>query len=212
MNEWGIPDWRDESAYGQTELWSKFRWHWEFLRRRSDLRSEFDERCDEEYRKHCELYESIPDAYPAGVPKPNEPGFTVMSDLISGTISKRLPNPRIGNQPEEIIRFEALVLAEFFERTPPKGYCRIDFDLSKPLGPQLKAAKQHLDYHQISYAGKRVQNRKHKSKWLTYLRILDGKEQGASYADLADILQHVRDDPLAARDAHRQAEALCFNF
>ncbi|MCB1347230.1 MAG: hypothetical protein KDK11_00755 [Maritimibacter sp.] len=42
MNHWGIPDWRDPQAYTGNESWKLGRWRWEFLRRWSDYREEFE--------------------------------------------------------------------------------------------------------------------------------------------------------------------------
>ena len=45
MNEWGIPDWRDPNAYGDTTQWNKLNWRWEFIRRRDDYREDFLKSC-----------------------------------------------------------------------------------------------------------------------------------------------------------------------
>ena len=47
---WGIPNWRDPSSYGDTKRWSEARWHWEFMRRREDCRADFLAYKDEEER------------------------------------------------------------------------------------------------------------------------------------------------------------------
>lgn len=40
-NDWGIPKWRDASAYPDPETTSNFQWKWEFLRRRNDFREDW---------------------------------------------------------------------------------------------------------------------------------------------------------------------------
>ncbi|MFC3447666.1 hypothetical protein ACFOLL_16990 [Falsochrobactrum ovis] len=47
--EWGLPDWQDESSYGNTSSWSFMRWRWEFTRRRDDYRNDFDNWKDQTY-------------------------------------------------------------------------------------------------------------------------------------------------------------------
>ena len=213
MNEWGTPDWQNVASYGETTRWSSYRWHWEFLRRRQDIRTEFQSLADETYQRKLMLFKECPDAFPDGrVLRPDEPGFGVTTSLIRGSRSNHLPNPTIGDQPELSIWFDSPGVSVFYSEEAPEGYERVDFDLSKPLGPQLAAAKEFLEECQQSVLGKKLQKRQHKSKWLTYLRVLDGREQGASWSELSEILLNMRDDPQAARDVYQQAEALRFNF
>jgi hypothetical protein len=40
-HDWGIPNWLDSASYGDTTKWSWDRWHWEFTRRRDDVRRDF---------------------------------------------------------------------------------------------------------------------------------------------------------------------------
>jgi len=86
------------------------------------------------------------------------------------------------------------------------------FNLEKPLGPQLEAAKEDLERAQIVAIGeKKPRRRRHKGKYLDYLRVLDAREAGCSWAEISEILIHSVADPQNARDVYKQAEALCFN-
>lgn len=209
MNEWGVPDWLNEAAYGDTTSWSLNRWRWEFLRRRSDLREEFD-------LKKCESYEhklrfcQVTGRNPESVSKPEEPGFQVFSSILDW----ELPNPRIGDQPEIAIswRWPERSIREFTSETAPKGFQRVDFDLNQPIEPQLKAVKKLLSDMQEHEVGRKVQTRRHPEKWPTYLRVLDGRAAGASWAKISGILTHSAATEQTARDIHRQALALCFKF
>jgi hypothetical protein len=55
-------------------------------------------------------------------------------------------------------------------------------------------------------------------KWPTYLRVLDARDCGASYLDIAQVVLGINDDEKpreaswAAREALRQAEALRDNW
>jgi hypothetical protein len=42
--KWGIPDWRDGSAYPTPEKMSDRAWRWEFLRRRDDYRRDWEKK------------------------------------------------------------------------------------------------------------------------------------------------------------------------
>jgi hypothetical protein len=89
----------------------------------------------------------------------------------------------------------------------------ISFDLDKPIGPQVESAKRMAIEYQIIRHGKRIQKRRHPTKWLTYLRILDARSAGASWAEASHALPPTNaGGALAARDAHEQALALSFNF
>ena len=39
---WGVPDWRDETAYPSLDDLDETHWRWEFLRRRDDVRSDWE--------------------------------------------------------------------------------------------------------------------------------------------------------------------------
>ena len=67
MNEWGIPDWRDAQAYGDTSKWTIYRWRWEFYRRRSDLRECFDAHPTLDYGKMTYVRERLINAFGCAV-------------------------------------------------------------------------------------------------------------------------------------------------
>lgn len=217
MNEWGIPDWRKPAAYGEVSTWSVNRWRWEFLRRRDDLRQEFDSRCMVEHEHDSRLYEKRPDMFYERPPRPSEPGFFISTNLIHDGPEK-LPNPRIGKQPFDVIswsdRSDSHV--QFIRADPPDGFFRCDFDLSKPIKPQIERAEALLKEMQEHTIGKKVQRRKHPSKWFNYLRALDGREDGARWIEIAEVLSLSPADPgnavKAAEDTYKAANELRFNF
>lgn len=109
MNEWGLPDWRNASTYGDVSKWSKNRWRWEFYRRREDLREYFDENAEEAYQDQLRL--SIIEGvehfeFRLNGKAPDEPGFVVgvKRDEMHIFGYFAIPNPRIGEQPEELIK------------------------------------------------------------------------------------------------------------
>jgi hypothetical protein len=233
MDEWGIPDWRDPAAYGDTSGWGVMRWRWEFYRRRDDLRAAFDASAERTYQENCKAARgervSRPDEpdfmpvsaiYPKGsrVSRPDEPGFVAFCNWA--TVEKLgydgIPNPRISNQPEWAITpayaihhtsiFNGLTYSRVAVR---EGQVAVVFDLSLPIKPQLEDAKRVLQ----QFGGKSAKpNRRQMAKWPDYLRALDARSAGASWAEIAAIFPHVRDQPQAGRDIWEQANALRNNF
>jgi len=232
-NEWGIPDWRDPKAYGDTRSWSLFRWRWEFYRRRDDLREAFDTYAEPTYKANCEKHPG------RRALRPDEPGFVAVCDKA---IAKKLgypslPNPRISNQPEWAI--EPLLDAYPAPRTyagvekssklkkagstlpvsfpPPlltklhlfEGEVAVMFCLALPIAPQIEAAKEAL----VRLGAKNQPlRRRQPKKWLGYLRALDARAAGASWAEIAAMFPNLRNKPQAGRDVWRQADALRNNF
>lgn len=228
MNAWGIPDWQDAEAYGDVAGWTFNRWRWEFYRRRDDLRAAFDESAEQSFH-YWQPFIGKP-GFPAAHLRPDEPGFTAMHPLAKVLGLPQIPNPRIGAQPFMVIGFSDWDegVQQFISKEPPKGYERIDFDLSKPLEPQLRVARMMLKELQKMDKGSVIQKRRHNAKWLAYLRTLDAREAmpDASWQELADalfradLLERHRDPaggycappPQAARDKWEAANALRFNF
>ncbi|KZX94492.1 MULTISPECIES: hypothetical protein [unclassified Sulfitobacter] len=225
MNEWGIPDWRSAAAYGRTDDWNQSRWFWEFLRRRDDLRREFEAKKDEEYERALDLWKWDNSASPDGVRTPDEPGFYVGTYLIhpnDPTYIEKLPNPKIAEHPywatPKLLDRSLTTLnksrIEFGER-----HHRIDFDLDRPLRPQLEAAERALKAVQEHRHGKTIQKRRHSQKWLTYLRAMDAREAKelgqenapSGWPEIAEILPLVNSVE-GARKAYQAGLDLSFNF
>lgn len=105
MDDWGIPDWTDPQAYGDTAKWSFKRWRWEFFRRRDDLRAAFDTSAEQTYLDTSNSYPPWPDGSMAPVLRPDQPGFVTQCGLESMERFgyNGIPNPRIGDQPDHVI-------------------------------------------------------------------------------------------------------------
>lgn len=238
MNEWGIPDWRDPQAYGDTSEWSKMRWRWEFYRRRDDLRAYFDANAERTFQENCKERGALPDGSNATFPdgtkgrilRPDEPGFKAKCDCETAQLYgySGIPNPRISNQPGMAI----IAVQDYpgcttnlyrgtgkpwpadpeFEVPVCEGQAAVIFDLSKPLGPQMDGAKEWLELVQNEVQGEVKPRRKRPDKWLGYLRALDAKSAGASWADIANIFPATAGTPQTGRDKWQQANALRYNF
>ena len=235
MNEWGIPDWRVPSAYGDVERWKTDRWRWEFYRRRDDLRAFFDRWADDPEVRNLRCNKGR---------LPSEPGYLAFGNGgEKGEAIRRfdyggVPNPRIGDQPamsimpcEKIfyrMRFFnpikrrplGLSVREALGERIPRQYelylhdheYAVSFDLNEPLQPQIEYAVNVLKRNQKALHGRLVQKRRHKSKWLGYLRTLDAREAGASWAEIAIIHPATAHTGQTARDIWDAASALRFNF
>jgi hypothetical protein len=225
MTDWGIPNWLDQRAYGDTKRWSENRWRWEFIRRREDCRQDFLAYKDGSVRFYEEVYAKM-QHYPGRILRPDEPGFVAR---VPGCYERYgladLPNPAIGHQPFYIIMFRKRGPSLLMH--PEDGInsrfktteAVVIFDLTAPVGDQVEGAREMLKCQQELKFGHIVHpGKKHPTKWLTYLRTLDAKENRASLTQIATGVlgwtkEHTRRDPAQwARDTVKQAEALCFNW
>lgn len=210
MNDWGLPDWRDPSSYGETSSWSDLRWRWEFLRRRKDLRIDFERYApraaalrNDDYLKLglTELVDQIASE-----------GFTTapFGGQPYGYIG--IPNPRISALPDAFLAFISTErpsggLHPYFAEDGLPAYpdgvqfspnqAVWVFDLDWDLDLQLVMAREQLTKLQAGREKRRAV-KDHKGKRLTYLRVLDAREAGASLAEIAAILP----DSYGRRDAH----------
>ena len=219
-NEWGIPDWRDASAYGDVKRWTFYRWRWEFYRRREDLR--------EVFLTISELEKESPelDFTRDGRPPRGQSGHYVYAS--TSTFRKfgyrfELPDPSVSAQPEEMLfayegfppRFDIFSIGEAVtlpEQRVEANWLQFFFDLDKPLESQLAVAKRHLRHNQKYLHGSLLQRKRHPTKWLGYLRTLDAREAGASWREIAELHPNTAQTEQTARDIWNAADALRFNF
>ncbi|MCK0151078.1 hypothetical protein MWU54_13640 [Marivita sp. S6314] len=216
MKDLDIPNWTDIAEYGSTDRWSLKRWRWEFLRRREDLRQEFDLNAPSEYEGRLFEAEQEPNRYPYGVLKPSQPGFYILSTSITADSWEPLPNPRISDQPEAVLTMPPVgvtVLAHGEIVTDNPKEAVLKFDLRKPVRNQIAEAKKYLMEQQQAQIGGKVQFRKLLGKWLTYLRILDARTCGASWEKIAEVLSHEDQvDRTWVNKAHAAAVRLTMEF
>jgi len=226
MADWGIPNWLDAGSYGNTTQWSENRWRWEFTRRREDCRKDFltykDQTRSALEEGRADEVKGSPDAHSPRLLRPDEPGFVAeVPECYEKYGLNNLPNPAIGNQPFYVILFRkrAVKRVMFPEDGIEAGFfgatdAVIVFDLNSPLSDQLEAARGLLERAQSKRIGRLLQSKRYPSKWLTYLRVLDARESGASLGKIAGsgVLAGRRQELQAARDVLKQAEALCFKW
>lgn len=237
--EWGLPDWQcaeeyslpewlgedhgiDDCGFIRTDYGPLLRWRWEFYRRRDDLRAAFDERAQSTYEYYCEIAR-FSGRDKGKVLTPDQPGFVAQSYLQDGFGYAGIPNPRISDQPAHVLRpsLDPIRAGHFHLGRFGEGILKIGvekhevafiFDLNKPLDEQLFSAKHTLKSEQKVMLGKKLQKRRRPDLWATYLRVLDARECGASWAKIAEILPTGDKNQHSARDTWKQAQALGFNF
>lgn len=227
MNEWGTPDWHDPSAYGDTEDWTSFRWIWEFTRRREDYRTETMDFLD--------LFSHYQGLL---LQKENDPTPEIRRELQSVEDKtewawnahwknwgyRRPLDPRVSDQPNELLlrwRHDGVQTMrgsppEKTENrstlTPKHNEMGVIINLDRPLPQQLELIKGAAAGAQIMRHDKLLHRRHHRTKWFGYLRTLDAREAGASWAEISQIHPHTRGDEQSARDVWEQARALGFTI
>ena len=230
MNDWGLPDWRDAAAYPTpTPPWNWFRWRWEFYRRRDDLRQAFDERAAESYQRAIE-FEGSQGVPPDRVIRPDQAGFSAQAYTTDEFGYWAIFNPRISEQPHYALSsveprpgsiriYGGWKEDEVGDWADPRkigirktSEVLIAFDLDRPISEQIESAKHELAKRQRRQHGKVLQRRSHKEKWLGYLRTLDAREAGASWAEIAALHPKTAQPEQTARDIWEAASALRFNF
>lgn len=124
---------------------------------------------------------------------------------------------------------DEILLRDIMKHTPTpieNNEVAIVFCLGKPLAPQIKVAKRNLTELQKTIFSKPIQKRRNGKKWLGYLRTLDARADGASWAKITKVFfaeglidrrkspsgGYRAPDPQAARDMWQAADALRFNF
>lgn len=224
MNDWGLPDWRDPSSYGETSTWSDLRWRWEFLRRRDDLRRDFD------------LY--APQAVALRNADFLKLGLTEIDDQIASPAFttapfggepygyQGVPNPRVSDLADTFLHFISTIrhtggVFPYHAEEGVPAYAHgvnfspdqaaFVFDLDCDLDIQLEMARNQLRALKAGRDNGKA-TKDHKSRWLTYLRVLDAKETGASLLEIAAKLpdSYGRRDAQTAHNVLQQAIALQF--
>ena len=230
MSDWGLPNWRYASAYGETKTWTLSRWQWEFLRRRQDVRDYFlmygRQAYEEQVAGAARVKAIMPEIaalFQRRMPDFDDPEFSFQlnEEAARNFGLTHLPNPAIsGNQRFALARYDGSPVLNWVLPSNEKqdqlvvepNQLGLVFSLDHPLEPQVERAKRILRTAQSERHGKLLQKRRHLKKWLDYLRVLDGREAGASWNEIATILPQTAGTPQTASDVWDQARALCFNF
>ena len=179
MSDWGVPNWRDASAYpSPSKDWHY--WRWQFTRRCPDYR----EAWQQGDRKRVLVrfgYSFIED--------PKNEKHTITSH---GPIFQFLD---LSDDDKTVI--ETVPLTGSSGRIS-NHFVKVPFDLDRPLPEQIKSAKAALKSLQSQLHGKHLQRRLHRDKWPLYLRVIDAREAGETLETIGRELLGL--DPDAASE------------
>ena len=206
--QWGVPlRWWDESAYAGHEAWDTDRWHWEFLRRDQDYRRAFDEAVatrGSPVSADCDSFDGQSRFSEAEREALIHAGLTYWPFEASAALVFTLDqffDPRISDWLGHGPQWSGLRVLPQSRPAPTDAVnTTMAFDLTMPLVPQLKRAREILQADQAAaiklLRGLGVEDRdlptrgatKRPDKWPTYLRVLDAKNVIASHATVGEVL------------------------
>ena len=206
MDDWGVPDWRDAERYPDVETVTIRQWWWEFTRRRPDYRALWKQARPIEGQAH--RYASDVDDFRLKFELSviHDPALSLSDwDLMHFRYSNnyaRSPRERLAEQWGEAGAEHSAAMAEHRGKLAEEsGHRLYNFDLSRPLGPQFAKAERFLKSVQEELYGKSVARRPRRANWRTFLRVLDGRDAGASLAEIALVLWPGQEKtPQSARD------------
>ncbi|MDF1669206.1 MAG: hypothetical protein P1U83_06300 [Roseovarius sp.] len=215
---WGCPKWNQSDEYAGNTEWNELQWRWEFLRRKRLTRTTYLLKALAHWR------ETVSSEIPEQLLW--EPAF---EKLLFGLSPAETSSVGISPLPNPIYSWNSVWPDKSTSRSPlhqrslnywdisqasddfqnwtkliPIGGVAIAFDPNAPIEPQIEGLSEYLAslrHHSI-----KTLTRLHKSKRLQYLRVLDAREQNASYQQITEILQHTQKTPQAVRDIVTQAE------
>ena len=189
----GTPNWQRVDLYHDAEATTDNQWRWEFLRRRPDYReawvSNFDA-CQNHYDEITAILDDRERYRPVGA-SDRASCETFGVNLIMA--------PWIANDPgvgfwrhsfgwamgSPSLNMDVKDLVEQHKKLEGNGIMLIAFNLNEPFESQIERVKRHFQFVQAEKTGsKKKPPRNHKRKWIDYLRAIDARDQGATYADL----------------------------
>lgn len=234
---WHIPHWKDAAAYPNAPAaLSPTHWRWEFLRRLQAYRDDWTAHVQGTYK-----YLLSKSKGKKNILRPDHPQFRVTgtylrADAQPGTDQERaafrciqalrtyrliggLPNPAI-REPfmlEFKPTFGGMIMGrgDVEELRIEKDHVWYQFDLTRPIPPQIEKATEDLLYAQLWQRERKERRRVNERLFPRYLRVLDARDCGATYKDIGTLLLGIADYDKAAKrgqDLHRQALFLQANL
>lgn len=203
-----MPDWREADAYPDAEGITQRQWRWEFTRRRPDYRALWDlaeddgqdgVRCAPDVDEFRLLFQMTLIRDPTG--SVSDQDLIINSYPANGGFSATAFVDDYPNKKRQA------------ELAKEKGLYFFRFDLSQPLGLQLERAERSLQSLQLSRYGKTATRRPRQANWRDFLRAIDARDAGASFAAIAAGLWPGQEKtPQSARDTYVAGCELRDNF
>jgi len=200
-DRWGCPDWRESKSYPvDADSLEDGQWKWEFIRRLPAYRAfyEANKTPDEQPCRpsgnlaHLLLYNFglcviVNPAAPAP-PKGYYPFAKMGGGLLylpkwKDLVSQILSAP-VEQQLDLALR-NLEPLWSIFDRVDD-GISLVLIDVSKPISPQLGAAKLRLENRASELYQDIVVFKNRREHWVRHLRVIDARDQGATFAEIAD--------------------------
>lgn len=174
--KWGVPNWRDASAYPVANDMADRAWRWEFLRRRTDYRTDW-EWTQRKAATDCH----------------KKYGLSIMVDPRSS---------------DGFIRFNRL--QTFSHGDTVDAAMAVGLDPWVSDEEHFNCLKCTLAYMRISLGWEQA-SRSHRDKWSTYLRVIDGRAEGATFEQIGEELRPdlvYSEAAVRANEAHEAAIAV----
>lgn len=189
--DWGVPNWRDATAY-PAKL-TMLEWWWEFTRRRPDYREAWDAAQVVVRREHRLAHDVDELRLRFELSLVHDPARSLTNWEL---MQYRYPRNFLRSPVEPLLEAADHPYAgQLFSEAAQRQHMAEDswqrlynFDLSRPLGPQLKHARQHLISLQMELFGKVPTRRPRHEKWRDYLRAIDARDHGATLIQIANGL------------------------
>jgi hypothetical protein len=226
---WGIPNWTRAEDYPakMTDL----EWRWEFLRRRPGYRDLWDyykrrgqvllpiDGTGASWVLPAEVTaESLRLAF--GMRVMYDPRVRMSDDFLSretvfdssyGHPHENLAWLDFDSGAREALRDPARAeqrvseLQKVAALRSAAGIIGFEFNISRPLGPQIEWARDSLLRYQERFRGKKNTFRPSRELWSVYLRVLDARDCAASWKMVANVLWGNDNDRDKARRTYESA-------
>jgi hypothetical protein len=195
---WGCPDWRDHTAYENfSELAEDWRWRWEFLRRTPTYRNLWVESEGEDIKdsghsiRILGLAVLLKFQFENGLNDIVDPEFdnSAFDENPFGDIAGCVKySSGWGEDSESSLSKDQAWAYEIVKLSALRqewGYFPVEFDIKRPLDPQLLRAKEQLLLARDLFAPKFQQLKAgRRNKWPRHLRVIDSKDQGATHEEI----------------------------
>lgn len=200
-HNWQVPNWQDKAAYPKANELTDDQWLWEFLRRRIDYRKDWldhSENIKGDTAPHLAHFIGATEKYGLW-------GDCLLDPTLS---ANQLPDgePHFTNTSGKTHDFDTMIANPELADT----LVNYQFDLAKPLEPQLKEAKNTLKSERECRGIKDPDKRIRRPQYPGYLRVLDAinlpENERPTYAKIGKIIFD-SEDPADAASKVKDAEA-----
>jgi hypothetical protein len=216
--DWGVPDWRDADTYPEPDQLTLREWWWEFTRRRPDYRALWEAADslagkDHRYAPDVDAFRLQFELSLIHDPTRSMTDFELMQHRRPHNYGRSPVEAVLENaEGEHSQHFRTQVLKQQ-RSAEDSGHMSFNFDLTKPLSPQIERAERFLTAYQEELFGKVATRRPRQGNWREFLRAIDGRDRKATYRQLAAELWPGQDkEPQSARDTYKAACMLRDNF